>query len=291
MLSSIDTYLHTQIETTLGNLLTNRYIIEELLKEVQPNVREAFIKAYVYDEKRNPAPPEIPIVYTMPQDKQMLRGAIYIGLREGEESHTSIGNQESTYGAPSRGLLSEQSAVKVDQTNGKMYLEVSKPIAEVDSVTGITFSKGELEYKGNRMYFDYNEVLENLEPFTVWYEAESENPARKGEFGVRSGFTTTEYYSILVLSTNMNTVRCLDLLLKAVLIYMRSTAEEHTNNLLQGVKFGQIDEIPVGENAGGGAKAETLYGRETIIKYVTSYSLDVPIENMIKELQINSKFN
>jgi len=86
LLSSIDTYLYTQIESTLGNLLTNRYIIDELLKEVQPTVREAFIKAYVYDEKRNPAPPEIPIVYTMPQDKQMLRGAIYIGLREGEES-------------------------------------------------------------------------------------------------------------------------------------------------------------------------------------------------------------
>jgi len=220
----------------------------------------------------------------------MLRGAIYIGLREGEESHTSIGNQESTYSAPSRGLLSEQSTITVDQTNGKMYLEVSKPIADVDSVTGITFSSGELEYVGNRMYFDYNPVFENLEPFTVWYEAESENPNRKDEFGIRSGFTTTEYYSVLVLSTNMNTVRCLDLLLKAVLIYMRSTAEEHTNNLLQGVKFGQIDEIKTGDGADG-SSPEILYGRETIIKYVTSYSLDVPIENKIKELLINSKFN
>ncbi|QVW28803.1 hypothetical protein [Bacillus phage SWEP1] len=289
MLSSIDTYLHTQIEETLGNLLTNRYIIEELLKEVQPNVREAFIKAYVYDEQRNPAPPEIPIVYTMPQDKQMLRGAIYIGLREGQESHTSIGNQESTYGAPSKGMLSEQSAIKVDQTSGKMYLEMSRPVAEVVSIPDITFSEGELSWTGNRIYFDYNEFLENLEPLTVWYEAESDNPARKGEFGVRSGFTTTEAYSVLVLSTNMNTVRCLDLLLKAILIYMRSTAEEHTNNLLQDVKFGQIDEIKTGDGADG-STPEILYGRETIIQYVTSYSLDVPIEKMIKELKINSKF-
>ncbi|UNA01485.1 hypothetical protein MG295_00068 [Bacillus phage vB_BcgM] len=289
MLSSIDTYLHTQIEDTLGNLLTNRYIIEELLKEVQPNVSEAFIKAYVYDEKRNPAPPEIPIVYTLPQDKQSLRGSIYIGLKEGEESHTSIGNQESTYGAPSRGMLSEQSAIKVDQTNGKMYLEVSKPVAEVVSIPDITFNEGELSWTGNRVYFDYSEMLENLEPLNIWYEAESENPARKGEFGTRSGFTTTEYYSVLVLSNNMNTVRCLDLLLKAVLIYMRSTAEEHTNNLLQGIKFGQLDEIKTGDGADG-SSPEILYGRETIIKYVTSYSLDVPIENMIKELKINSKF-
>ncbi|AZF89189.1 hypothetical protein Goe5_c00830 [Bacillus phage vB_BthM-Goe5] len=289
MLSSIDTYIYTQIEQTLGILLSNRYIIEELLKEVQPNVRESFIKAYVYDERYNPAPMEVPILYTMPQDKQKLQGSIYIGLREGEETNPSIGNLESTYPSPSLGLIREVADVQVDALSNRMYFELEKPVASLSSVEGITFSsKDNITYEGNRIYFKYSPDLEGLGGFVVWYEELSTKESRKGEFGVRSGFTTTEYYSILVLSTNMNTVRCLDLLLKAVLIYMRSTAEEQTNNLLQGIKFGQIEEVNTNT---GEETPEILYGRETLVKYVTSYSLDVPIENSIKELVLKAKLD
>lgn len=282
MLPSIDTYLYDEIEAKLGIILSERYIIEEILKGVQPEVASRFIRAYTGDTAR-----DIPIVYTMPQDKQMLLGAIYIGLREGEESFPSIGNKEATYSFAEGDLIKESATVQVDNTTGRMYFELEKPIGEIEGVHGITFSSDEVKIEGNRMYFDYSEVLENTPPFTIYYTEKSQG-AMSGTQGIKQGFTTTEHYSILVVSTNMDTVRCLDLIIKAILILMRSNTEEHTNNLLQKVKFGQIEEIKIGDGSDG-ATPEMIYGRETIVTYTPSYSLDSPILNRVTEFKINNK--
>lgn len=269
-------------------LLSNRYIIEELLKEVQDSVRNKFIKAYVYDENLQPSPKEIPIVYAMPQTKQQMQGTIYISLREGEESHTSLNNLESTYSDPEVRMRSQVCDVQI-ASNERMYFEVEYPVASMESVSNVTFTdKDDITYEGNRIYFNYSSDLEGLGGFTVWYNEASTKANRVGEFGVRSGFTATEHYSILVISTNMDTVRCLDLILKAVLIYMRSTSEEHTNHLLQGIRYGQMEEM----NSKDGTEApEILYGRETIVTYTTSYSLDVPILEKIENIVLKNKLN
>ncbi|AOZ61713.1 hypothetical protein BJ4_90 [Bacillus phage BJ4] len=288
MLPSIDTYIKGEIERTLGMLLGNRYIIEELLKEVQDSVRNKFIKAYVYDEYLQTAPKEIPIVYTMPQTKQQMQGTIYISLREGEESHTSLNNLESTYDNPEVRMRSKVCDVKI-LSDERMYFEVDYPVASMESVSNVTFTdKDNIVCEGNRIYFNYSPDLEGLGGFTVWYNEASIKANRVGEFGVRSGFTSTEHYSILVISTNMDTVRCLDLLLKAVLIYMRSKPEEQTNHLLQGIRYGQMEEL----NSKDGAETpEILYGRETIVTYTTSYSLDVPILEKIENIVLKNKLN
>ncbi|ADH03166.1 gp20 [Bacillus phage W.Ph.] len=286
MLPSIDSYIHKQIQTTLEMLLSNRYIIEELLKEVQDSVREKFIRAYVFDEALQPNPREIPIVYAMPQTKQQMQGTIYISLRGGEETHTSLNNLESTYSNPEVRLRSQVCDVKI-ASDERMYFEVDYPVSSMESVSNVTFTdKDNITYEGNRIYFNYSSDLEGLGGFTVWYNEASAKSSRVGEFGVRSGFTSTEHYSILVISTNMDIVRCLDLLLKAVLIYMRSNAEEQTNYLLQGISYGQMEEM---NSKDGSDTPEILYGRETIVTYTTSYSLDVPIVNKIEEIVLNNK--
>ncbi|AMW62668.1 hypothetical protein DIGNKC_95 [Bacillus phage DIGNKC] len=288
MLPSIDTYIKSEIEQTLGMLLGNRYIIEELLKEVQDSVRNKFIKAYVADEYLQPAPKEIPIVYTMPQTKQQMQGTIYISLREGEESHTSLNNLESTYDNPEVRMRSKVCDVKI-LSDERMYFEVDYPVASMESVSNVTFTdKDNIVCEGNRIYFNYSPDLEGLGGFTVWYNEASIKANRVGEFGVRSGFTSTEHYSILVISTNMDTVRCLDLLLKAVLIYMRSKPEEQTNHLLQGIRYGQMEEL---NSKDGTETPEILYGRETIVTYTTSYSLDVPILEKIENIVLKNKLN
>ncbi|USL89484.1 head-tail connector protein [Bacillus phage vB_BceH_LY2] len=282
MLPSIDTYLYDEIEAKLGIILSERYIIEEILKGLSPDISSRFIKAYTGDTAL-----DIPIVYTMPQDKQMLRGAIYIGLREGEESFPSIGNKEGTYSFPEGDLIKETSTVQVDTSTGRMYFELSKPIGDIEGVHGIAFGSNEVKIEGNRMYFDYSETLENTPPFTIYYTEKAQG-LMSGKQGIKQGFTTTEHYSILVISTNMDTVRCLDLIMKAILILMRSNEEEHTNNLLQKIKFGQIEEINTGTGSDG-QTPEILYGRETIVTYTPSYSLDSPILKRITEFNINSK--
>ncbi|AEZ50435.1 hypothetical protein BCPG3_013 [Bacillus phage BCPG3] len=288
MLPSIDTYIHKQVQTTLEMLLSNRYIIEELLKEVQDSVRNKFIKAYVYDELLQNSPKEVPIVYAMPQTKQQMQGTIYISLREGEETHTSLNNLESTYDTPEVRMRSQVCDVKI-LSDERMYFEVDYPVASMESVSNVTFTdKDDIVCEGNRIYFNYSSDLEGLGGFTVWYNEASTKESRKDEFGVRSGFTSTEHYSILVISTNMDTVRCLDLLLKAVLIYMRSTPDEQTNHLLQGIRYGQMEEM---NSKDGTETPEILYGRETIVTYTTSYSLDVPIKEKIDALVLKNKLH
>ncbi|WP_427189107.1 hypothetical protein, partial [Bifidobacterium longum] len=59
MLPSIDTYLREEIKSKLKIILTNRYIIEEILKGIQPDVAENFIKKYAGESGK-----EIPVIYT-----------------------------------------------------------------------------------------------------------------------------------------------------------------------------------------------------------------------------------
>jgi hypothetical protein len=278
MLPSIDTYLYDQIEGKLKIILSNRYIIEEILKGIQPSIANNFMRAYTGDEGR-----EIPIVYTMPQDKESQRGAIYIGLREGQESNPSLGNLEGTYEFKDEGLRKELSIIKAEEGNERCFFEVELPIADLNNIEGIQFSRSDnVEVVGNRIYFKFDQELVGNE-FYVNYLAAS--PVGE-EVGLKKGFTATEHYSILVVSTNMDTVRCLDLIVKAILILMRSNPEELTNFLLQKLQFGQIEEINVGTDE----TPEILYGRESIVTYTASYSLDAPILDTVLE-QIRLKIN
>lgn len=280
MIPSIDSYLYNEIEEKLQIFLTNRYIIEEILKDIQPRVANNFMRMYAGED----APREIPIVYTMPQDKQTQQGAIYIGLREGEETDTSIGNTEDLYLYKQGAYRVEESLIHTTDDKQRLYFEVSKPIGELDVVKNFEFSREDnVTIEGNRVYFAYDPDLATiLDPFTVVYtELAGE------EVGLKQGFTATEYYSVLVVSTNMDTVRCLDLVVKAILILMRSNPEELTNNLLQRLKFGQIEEINLGRE--DGSNPEILYGRETIVSYKTSYNLDAPLLDKLEKIMVNMK--
>ena len=279
MLPSIDTYLYEEIESKLQIILSNRYIIEEILKGVQPDVAANFMKAYTGDTAR-----EIPIVYTMPQTKETQRGAIYIGLREGEEDRTSLGDLEGTYEHKDDGLKRELITIQHDEQTNTCFFEVEFPIASKNSVRveGISFAKSDnLTVDKTRVDFKYDPFF--LGEYWVHYEATAGD-----EIGLKKGFTATEHYSILVVSTNMNTVRCLDLIIKAILILMRSNPEENSSFLLQKLQFGQIEEIPIGTEA----NPEILYGRESIVSYVTSYSLDAPIlDTVLKNILLNIEYD
>ena len=238
MIPSVDTYLCSEIESKLQIILSNRYIIEEILKGVDSTIAQNFITAYTGANSK-----EIPIVYTLPQDKiTQQNGAIYIGLREGEESNPSIGFMESSYDFKEGGLNKDDSLILATPEKDRLYLEVPKPIGNLLNIENLTLSRSDnVVIEGNRIYFNYDPDLVGLGPFSVNYE-----DTLGEEVGTRQGFTTTEHYSVLVVSTNMDTVRCIDLIIKSILILMRSNPEEHTNNLLQRLRFGQVEAIDTG---------------------------------------------
>lgn len=286
MIPSIDTYLYDEIESKLKIILANRYIIEEILSDIQPDVAENFIDTYTGDKGR-----DIPITYTLPQEKAMLQGSIYVALREGTESRPSIGNLEDIYAYKETGINKDKSLVQVTDDGSKLFLEVNNPIGELVNVENLSFSASDkVSTEGNRVYFtkEQNESLLDHE-FNVNYIGTS----NKNTQGLKKGFTSTEQYTIVALSTNMDIVRCIDLLLKAIFIMMRDNPEELNNHLLQNLQFGQIEELDVGKTDGSpsGKAPELLYGRETIVTYTVSYSLDDPILQKLKDILVNTELD
>lgn len=278
MLPSIDTYLYNELEEKMQIILSNRYIIEEILKSIQPDIAKNFIRAYTGDNAR-----EIPIVYTMPQDKETQQGAIYIGLREGAESKTSLGNIEGIYEFKEDGMEREYSTIQAEEGNKRCYFEVTYKIGDLNNVEGIEFALSDnVHIEQNRIYFTYDPALVGSTHRVNYISAAGE------EVGLKKGFTATEMYSILVVSTNMDTVRCIDLIVKAILILMRSNDEELSSFLLQKLQFGQIEEVPVGTDD----NPEILYGRESIVTYTTSYSLDAPmLDTVLKEIDLKINYD
>lgn len=289
-LPSIDTYLHNEIEGKLKIILSNRYIIREILKGIQEDVARNFMRVYCGEKGR-----EVPIVYEMPQDKITQQGAIYIGLREGRETSPSLGNVEGIYPErfKARGLMRDKAVIQATDEHDRLFLEVDELIGELINVENIAFSASDnVTIEDNRIYFAYDPDLIGME-FWVNYEAaegfKNKPEIKIDEQGFQKGFTSTEHYSVLVISTNMDTVRCLDLIVKAILIMMRDNAEEQNNNLLQNLQFGQIEEIDTGRKSGDGETPELLYGRENIVTYTVSYNLDVPFLNQLREIEVNLK--
>jgi hypothetical protein len=194
---------------------------------------------------------------------------------------------ESTYEFKAGSLHAEAVMIQATEDKTKLYLEVTENIGELINVEGISFSINDnMEIDGKLIYFNYDPDLEGLGPFIVNYV-----DTFGEEIGMRKGFTATEQYSILAVSTNMDTVRCLDLIIKSILILMRSNPEELNANLLQRVQYGQMDALDTGRMSVD-ETPELLYGRETIVAYTVSYSLDEIIsDTILKAINLNVKFD
>lgn len=287
MIPSIDTYLQSEIESKLQIILANRYIIEEILNGIQSDVATNFITSYCGTSPQF----EIPIIYAMPQDKTTQRGAIYIGLRQGEETSPSLGNLEGLYDFEEGDWASETQTIQAGPVDASTnlpkycYFQVSQPIGELNNVVNLEFAASDnVQIVGNQIQFTYNASLVGMS-FVVNYV-----PTIGNGIGYKKGFTAQEHYSVLSVSTNMDTVRCLDLIVKAILIMMRDNPQDHRTNLLQRLHFGQIEEINTGTGADG--TPEILYGRETIVTYTVSYNLETPLTDAIlNAININANID
>lgn len=288
---SVDSYIYQEVKEKMDIILENRYIIREILREIDNDISRPFMNVYTGENRK-----EIPLVYTLSQEYIDRGGAIFLSLREGRENKPSIGNVQDTYAYPQGGITKEKSTIAQSKEDGKAYLEVTRKIGDLVNVENLAFSRqDEVEVIENRVVFRYDEDLIGME-FNVNYipntyqphEGDTEEDIAKGyeQQGLKKGFSAIESYSLAVVSKNMDTVRCIDLILKAVLIMMRDNAEEQNNTLLQSLQFHQLEEIPMEGNDG---VPELIYGRETIVTYNTTYSLDVPLMERIKNLIITRK--
>ena len=276
MIPSLDTYVFNQVKSNLTAILSSPKIVDTALQGLDKNARDSFKQTYCGEHANR----EINVTYVFPQNKEGFDALYFIQLGEGEEKNDSLGLTEGTYDTREGGTNREPVSIQVDYESNRLFMEVAKPIASIDGYDGITFAKSdEVTLEGNRIYFklitnehligadivvNYTDKLDNLNPI-----------------GIKKGFTSRDTVIITPLSTNMDTSRCLDALLKVILIIMRQTVEEQSAYALQTAYFEPMQALETGAD-------RIAFGRPLTIAYTVSYSLDFDLAQL-KDILVSIK--
>ena len=276
MIPSLDTYVFNQVKSNLTAILSSPKIVDTALQGLDKNARDSFKQTYCGENANR----EINVTYVFPQNKEGFDALYFIQLGEGEEKNDSLGLTEGTYDTREGGTNREPVSIQVDYESNRLFMEVAKPIASIDGYDGITFAKSdEVTLEGNRIYFklitnehligadivvNYTDKLDNLNPI-----------------GIKKGFTSRDTVIITPLSTNMDTSRCLDALLKVILIIIRQTVEEQSAYALQTAYFEPMQALETGAD-------RIAFGRPLTIAYTVSYSLDFDLAQL-KDILVSIK--
>ena len=273
MIPSIDTYVYKKVKDTLNAILKQEQIVSTTLANIDDRAREQFMKAYCgVNAKR-----EVEVSYVFPQAKETFDARIVIQLGEANEESTSLGNVEGTFTTRETGDKEEDVVLQVD--GDRMFFETSHTIGYYSGSDNLSFSEqDQVEIDDNRLYFrkSGNEPFIGLE-MRVFYT--SKEKLAKDPKGVQKGYTSRDIVEVTPLSTNIDTARCLDAIMKVILIIMREDFEEKTTYNLQSADFSPMQNI-VSENE----LDRIVFGRPLTLSYTVSYSVDFDFTKEIKEI-------
>lgn len=267
-ITSVDSYLLSEIKPRLQTVLENCYIIDEVLKDFDYQTKESFKEAFCGKNAQH----EITVGFNFPQFKNSSEAHYLIQLGQGQETNNSLGSIQSSYFEATGNTLAEDTtAIK---EGNRLVFKVSKDIGELISISDIAFStEDDLKIEGNTISFNYanNEDYENYQATIIYSEKTGDSK------GLVKGFTIEEQVTVIGLSFNVDVARCMDAILKMILISMRDNIEEQQTFQLQNLSFGDI--APVIEDGDS-----FIFGRPTIIKYTSSSDLDYTITQDINKL-------
>ncbi|MDN6750866.1 MAG: hypothetical protein L0L95_11490, partial [Staphylococcus equorum] len=267
-ITSVDSYLLEEIEPRLKTVLKNCYIIDEVLKDYNQSTIDNFKEGFCGENANH----EVTVGFKTPEFKNNTKAHYLIQLGQAEESNTSFSNIQADYLEASGNTFSEFSTAYKEED--RLKLKVSKPIHEVINVEHISFAKfDDLKWEDNVISFRYegNESLENYQAVVNYVEKTGDTK------GLVKGFTVNEEVTVVGLSDNVDTARCLDAILKMILISMRDNLYEQQSLQLQRLKFGDLSPIITDTNF-------YIWGRPTIITYQTSIDMDYNITQEINKL-------
>lgn len=290
---SIDSYLQSNISSYIDKLLTSSYIIREVvLADFDEDIRNSFIKTFCRDSDNKGT--EIPVTFTFPESKQDKQAFILIQYKGGEESESDLG---STAGVSRESTETEETIetleVQVEKRDqGKVcYLKPTKHVADVETIYNFA---GSYRVADGRVYLEspileqYLELGESIS-FKIMYTAYTEDidySSPSQPYKVDYGYNLLETFTIDSVSNNMDTLRCLDALLRTVLIYMRSTPYEQIEYRLAHLVFMGSDLIQEINTPTNSINGEQLFYRRAEISYDSTYSIQVSKGNNIKDADI-----
>lgn len=273
MIPSIDTYVYNKVKETLNVILTQEHIVQKTLADIDKQARDKFINTYCgLDAKR-----EIEVSYVFPQVKEVFDARIVIQLGEGVETESSLGNVESTFINRETGDREENVIIEVE--GDRLYFETADPIGDFTGADNFSFAeRDQVELENNRLYFNKsgNEQYIGLQ-LTVYYT--SKELLDKDPKGVQKGYTSKDTIELTPLSTNIDTARCMDAIMKVILIIMREDFTEKTTYILQQASFSPMQNILPEDELD-----RIVFGRPLTLSYTVSYTVDFDFTKEIKEI-------
>lgn len=265
MIPSLDTYMYRELKTKLVIILSRPTIVDEALADFDKEARDNFKRTYCgVDPKR-----EVQVSYVFPQTKETFDARFVVQLGQSEQVNTSLGAVEGTFTFRETGAKTELATVALDADSNRLYLEVDQAIGSYEGAENISFSEvDKMTIEGNRVFFRYagNEGLIGLETY-IYYTGKE--VLAKDPKGIKKGYTSEDYIEVTPVSTNMDTARCLDAILKVILVTMLEDKEQKTSYMLQKASFGPMQNLIPEEEID-----RVIFGRPLTLQYTVSNTVD-----------------
>jgi hypothetical protein len=239
--------------------------MNEALRDIDDTARTTFMNTYCQENSR-----EISIHYGLPQNKEGFDASYVIMLGQGEEVLKSIGGVEGNYDYREDAYLHERIIPKLSADTNRIEFTFSKPIGYFDSSPDVSFAEGDdLQLEGNVLSIGTrgNEILLDGSAYDMFYSSKQEVGGETPR-GVVKGFTSNDEVDVVGISTNYDTARCLDMILKLLMITMRDSIEEKTAYSLQQVRWNPLAPVITDGDT-------VVFGRTLNIAYTVSYGVDL----------------
>lgn len=273
MIPSVDTYVYQELETKLKAILRHEDILRQALAGLDERARENFIKTYSGDKPKKP----IEVSYQYPGTKESFDARYVVQLGSSHETANSLGNIQSNFDFREGDTIFEYATIEEGSTH--LYLKLTQPIGELTTVENISFARSDnVKLVGNKITFRKpgNEHLVGS-VVGVHYLSKLNNDGKEDPVGVKKGYTSNDEVEITPISVNMDTARCMDALLKVIMIVMLDNIEENTGFLLKKMTFQPMQNII--------SDADRLvFGRPLTIEYVVTNTVDYDFTHKITEV-------
>lgn len=262
MIKSVDTYVFNKVKGLLNQLLNDKAVLNETLQNIDEKARERFIETFGGEKGK-----EINVLYTYPQSKSDFNAfVIEVGPSTMKDSKRdgSLGSVTGTYDYIASSLTNEYKTFQYGEDKDKLYMKLSNHIDDISHIDGIEFSEEDnLSFKDSYLTINANnnEWLVG-ESFNVHYYTGGQKA-----HGISYGYQSAERVGITALSTNIDTLRCLDIILKTIFIIMRESKDEQFTYDLSKSDFSSLKEmISDGDRP--------VYGRTLNLTYIVTHSVE-----------------
>lgn len=287
-------HVRKSLTKTLGVLLDSETVMVELLKEFEPEVAKDFITTYVnqYDEQGNRIKDgkQIKLTTSVPQEQTDLDNLFLIDMGAGHEDQDlqSLGNVIGQYDYDGLATAkTEKLVLNYDTDKEEAIVNATNDIGELVDILELELIRDQIKVAGKQITIDipYEEAYAlgligaPLE-ITVKYM-----PATGSDFfGVVKGYEVSETVRIVMMSRNLDTLRAMDILLKASLILMRGFDKENETYKLASAEY--FDTAPVSDNELPGLPSR-IFGRQVEITYKVTYGMDSKVTKILKSFDLH----